>query len=45
MRTFPREGNEVRRPEGGGKSEAIEHILPSPPGLPAGNRLNYLTFY
>jgi hypothetical protein len=33
MRTFPRreEGNRVRRPEGGGESEAIEHILPPQP--------------
>jgi len=33
MRTFPRreEGNQVRRPEGGGESEAIEHILPPQP--------------
>jgi hypothetical protein len=33
MRTFPRreEGNQVRRPEGGGGSGAIEHILPPQP--------------
>ncbi|OGQ09449.1 MAG: hypothetical protein A2026_19365 [Deltaproteobacteria bacterium RBG_19FT_COMBO_46_12] len=47
MRTFPRskEGNWVRRPEGGGESEAIEHILPSPPGLPAGGCLDHSTFH
>jgi len=47
MKTFPRrmEGNQVRRPEGGGESEAIEHILPSPPGLPAGDCLDHSTFY
>jgi hypothetical protein len=29
---------------GGGESKAIEHILPSPPGQPAVDRLNRLPF-
>ncbi len=29
---------------GGGESKAIEHILPSPPGQPAVDRLNHSSF-
>jgi hypothetical protein len=39
-----RRGKQVRRPQGGGESDAIEHILPSPPGLPAGLSESIQTF-